>query len=125
MNGEQKMKYQRGVSLNGLMIVAVIFGLLALGVMKVAPELIEFGQIKKAVVATAADPALKEASVAKIREAYGKYAEIDNIKRVGPSEIEVTKDGSDIVISFAYTSKIPLFSYVSLVFDFEGSSKEK
>ncbi len=119
------MKYQRGVSLNGLMFVAVIFGLLALGTMKVAPELIEFGQIKKAVVATAADPALKDASVAKIRDAYGKYAEIDNIKRVGPNDLEVTKDGSDIVISFAYTSKIPLFSYVSLVFDFEGNSKEK
>ena len=119
------MKYQRGVSLNGLMVAAVIFGLLALGVMKVAPELIEFGQIKKAIVATASDPALKDASVAKIREAYSKFAEIDNIKRVGPNDIDVTKDGSDVVISFAYTTKIPLFSYVSLVFDFEGNSKQK
>jgi Domain of unknown function (DUF4845) len=119
------MKYQRGVSLNGLMFAAVIFGLLALGAMKVAPELIEFNQIKTAITTVANDPALKDANVAKIREAYSKFAEIDNIKKVAPGDLDVTKEGSEIVISFAYTSKIPLFSYVSLVFDFEGSSNQK
>lgn len=119
------MKYQRGVSLNGLMFAAVIFGLLSLGAMKVAPELIEFGQIKKATASTAADPALKDATVAKIREAYSKYVEIDGIKRVGPGDLEISKDGAEIVISFAYTSKIHLFSNVSLVFDFEGNTSQK
>ena len=108
-----------------LMFAAVIFGLLALGAMKVAPELIEFSQINKAIMTTATDPALKDASVAKIREAYSRMAEIDNIKRVTPGDLDVTKEGSEIVISFAYTSKIPLFSNVSLVFDFEGSSNKK
>lgn len=119
------MKYQRGVSLNGLMFGAVILGVISLGAMKVAPELIEFNQINKAIVATANDPALKDASVAKIREAYSKYAEIDNIKKVAPGDLDVTKEGAEVVISFAYTSKIPLFSNVSLVFDFEGSSNKK
>ena len=79
------MKYQRGVSLNGLMFGAVILGVISLGAMKVAPELIEFSQINKAITATANDPGLKDASVAKIREAYSKFAEIDNIKKVAPS----------------------------------------
>ncbi|MBK9520574.1 MAG: DUF4845 domain-containing protein [Rhodocyclaceae bacterium] len=119
------MKHQLGVSLNGLMLGGVFLGLLAMGAMKVAPELIEFGQIKKAIIATASDPALKDASVAKIRDAYSKFAEIDNIKRMPAGDLEITKDGSEIVISFAYTSKIHLFSNVSLVFDFEASSNQK
>lgn len=119
------MKFQRGVSFNELMFGAVILGIVALGAMKVVPELLEFNTIKKAIMATAANPELKDASVAKIREAYSKLAEIDNIKRVTPAELDVTKDGSEIVISFAYTRKIPLFSNVSLVFDFEANSSQK
>ena len=119
------MKYQRGVSLNGLMIGAAIFGVVALVAMKVLPEWIEYGQIKKAVIATAADTSLKEATVAQIRAAYGKRAEIDTIKKITPEELEITKDGSDVVIAFSYSSRVPLFANVSLMFDFEGSSAQK
>ena len=40
-------------------------------------------------------------------------------------DLEITKDGIELVISFSYQKKIPLFSNVSLVFDFEGSSAKK
>ena len=40
------MKFQRGVSLNGMLIGSVIFALLALLTMKVLPEWIEYGKIQ-------------------------------------------------------------------------------
>ena len=119
------MKLQRGVSLNGLMIGGVIFALVALLAMKALPPWIEYGNLLKAVKGTATDGSLKEASVSQVRAAFGKRAEMDDIKSVTPQDIQVTKEGNDLVISFEYSKKVPLFGNTSLVFDFEGSSAKK
>lgn len=119
------MKSQRGVSLNGLLIGAVIFGLVALLAMKVLPEYLEYGKVVKAVKATAGDGSLKEVSVAQVRTAFQKRMEIDDIKSISAQDVDITKEGGELVISFAYTKKVPLFSNVSLVFDFEGSSSNQ
>lgn len=116
------MKFQRGVSLNGLLIGGVIFALLALLTMKVLPEWIEYGKIIKVVKATAADSNLKEASPGQVRESFDKRADIDVIKSITGQDLEIVKNGGKLTLSFAYTKKIPLFANVSLVFDFEGSS---
>ncbi|HEY8856120.1 MAG TPA: DUF4845 domain-containing protein [Rugosibacter sp.] len=119
------MKFQRGVSLNGLLIGSVIFALLALLTMKVLPVWIEYGEILKVVKATAKDSSLKEAAIPDVRAAYDKRADIDLIKSVTGQDIEVGKEDGELVISFAYAKKVPLFYNVSLVFDFEGSSAKK
>ena len=118
------MKYQRGVSLNALMIGGAAIGVLALLAMKIAPEYMEYGNVVKAVKATASDTSLKDASVAQVRTAYSKRAEIDNIKGLSDKDLDITKEGGELVISFAYTRKVPLFKNVSLVFDFEGASNK-
>jgi hypothetical protein len=117
-----QMKSQRGVSLSGLLVGAVIFALLALITMKVLPEWIEYGKIVKVVKATAADSGLKEAPVGQVRASFDKRADIDVIKSITAEDLDISKEGGDLVISFAYTKKVPLFANVSLVFDFEGSS---
>ncbi|MBI5792979.1 MAG: DUF4845 domain-containing protein [Rhodocyclales bacterium] len=116
------MKHQRGLSLNGMMIGGAVLALLALLGMKAVPPWIEYANVLKAVKATAGDASLKEASVAQVRTSYGKRAEIDNVASVRPDDLDITKEGGELVISFAYTAKVPLFKNTSLVFDFEGSS---
>lgn len=119
------MKFERGISLNALMIGGVIFGLVALLAMKALPPWMEYGNAVKAIKGTAADNSLKESSVAQVRAAYGRRADMDDVKSVTPQDIEVTKEGGELVITFAYTKKIPLFGNASLVFDFEGSSAKQ
>jgi len=118
------MKYQRGVSLNGLMIGGAVFAMVALVAMKTAPEYMEYGAAVKVLKATATDPSLKDASVAQVRNAFAKRAEIDSIKSVDPKELDITKEGGELVISFSYSRKVPLFYNVSLLLDFEGASNK-
>ena len=118
------MKLQRGVSLNALMLGGAAIGLLSLLGMKVVPEYMEFGTVLKAVKTTATDPSLKDASVAQVRSSFSKRAEIDSIKALDAKDLDITKEGGELVISFAYTRKVPLFKNVSLVFDFEGASNK-
>lgn len=119
------MKYQRGMSLNTLMLWGALLFVVALVAMKAIPPWIEFGKITKVVKATAQDTSLREASVSQIRAAYDKRADIDVIKAVTGEDLEITKEGGELMIAFAYSEKVKLFSNVSLVFDFEGSSAAK
>ncbi|MBK9019434.1 MAG: DUF4845 domain-containing protein [Sulfuritalea sp.] len=116
------MKHQRGLSLNGMMIGSAVLAVLALLAMKAVPPWIEYANALKAIKGTAADSSLKEASVAQVRLAFSKRADMDDVKSVRPNDLDITKEGGELVISFAYTAKVPLFKNTSLVFDFEGSS---
>jgi len=90
-----------------VMLIAIVF--VAIVGMKVAPAYIEYFSIKKA--------------VADVRKAFDRRAIIDEISSIQGSDLEITKEGSEIVLGFAYEKRIPLFYNISLLIDFQGSSK--
>lgn len=119
------MKYQRGISLSGLLMGGVVLFLVALLGMKVAPAWIEFGKIKKAVSSVAKKTDASQGGIQQVHTAFEKQAELDVITAISADDLEITKEGSELVISFAYTSKVPLMGNASLVFEFAGTSKGK
>ena len=114
---------QSGVTLSGLLFSAVIVAMLALLGMKVVPEVIEYYQIVKAVKKIKGDPAAQE-SVAQVRRNFENQATIDNITAIGPQDLDITKDGGQLVVSFAYERRVHLFGNVSLLLEFQGSTEE-
>jgi hypothetical protein len=90
--------------------------------MKVTPSVLEYYKILKATKAVGKDVGLQGASVADVRRAFEKHAEVDNFKKITSGDLEITKEGGQLVVSFAYQDKIPLFKNVSLVMDYEGTS---
>lgn len=112
---------QRGVSFLVIFLIGVVVALAAVGAMKILPAYMEFDTAKKAIVATALSDG-RTGSVADVRKAYERRAIIDNIKVVAPADLEISKDGGELVISFAYTQKVPLFANVSLLIDFAAST---
>lgn len=115
---------ERGITLIGLLIGAIFIGAAALVAMRVTPALVEYWQIKKAVAAIAKDPTARE-SPAAVRKAFERHATIGNIESIGPADLEIVKDNGRFVISFAYEKRVPLAGNVSLLFDFQGSSREE
>jgi hypothetical protein len=115
-------KYQRGIGLGGLLIGAVILIVLALVGFKVGPAYSEYFTIKKAVVAVAQEK--QGATVGDIRKAYDARSAIDDLGAVKASDLEITKEGNEVVIAFGYRKEVPLFKNVGLYFDFAGQSKE-
>ena len=104
---------QRGVSFPVVFLIGVVLALVAVGAMKIAPAYTEFITAKKAITAIAASEG-RTGSVGEIRKAFERRSNIDNITAVTSGELEISKDGGDVVISFAYAKKIPLFANVSL-----------
>jgi len=124
MYAQPTLNRQRGVSLGGLLIWCIIIGLSAVLVMKVTPDVIEYLTINKIVKAVISDPATKEASVSEIRDNFAKRAYLERIQAVEPADLDISKEGDQVVLSFSYSKKIHLAGNVSLLLDFEGSSNK-
>ncbi len=117
------MRYQRGVSLSGLLVWGAVIAAVALLGIRVAPEVIDYYKIKKIVASTAANSSGK--TVPEIRAIFGKYADVDHVETITAADLDISKEGNQVVIAFEYEKRIPLFLNVSLLIDFQGSSSER
>ena len=114
------MNKQKGLSLSGLLLWLLILIPVAVLGLKVVPTVLEYYAILKDAKA-AINQAGPEATVADVRKAYDKYAEIDNLQ-FKSADLQITKEGNRIVAAFEYEKVIPLFGNVSLLIDYRGST---
>ena len=114
------MRNQQGVTLMGMVVVCIVIVFVAIGGLKIAPAYIEYFKVKKAVVGVA--QTTSRGTVGEVRQAFDRRAAVDDIDVIAGKDLEVTKEGNDIVISFAYPKRISLFSNISVIIDFAASS---
>jgi uncharacterized protein DUF4845 len=112
---------QRGLSLLGMVVVVFIVIFVALLTMKLVPSYIEFYAAKVAIEKIALAGG---ASVGEIRKAFDSRATIDDINVIKGQDLEITKLGNEVVISFAYRKEVPLFSNVGVYIEFAASSSK-
>ena len=110
-------KRQRGVSITGLLVVLVLVVIVALFGMKVVPSFLEFRTAKAAIQAASAAQ-----SPADVRRAFENRATIDNINSIKPADLEITREGNQMVVAFAYRKEVPLFGGVGLYIDYAASA---
>ena len=104
----------------GMVVVGMIIVLVAIGGLKIAPAYIEYFTVKKAIVGVA--QTTSRGTVAEVRQAFDRRAQIDDIDVIAGKDLEITKEGNEIVISFAYPKRISLFGNLTVVIDFAASS---
>jgi Domain of unknown function (DUF4845) len=112
---------QRGLSLISLIFVGIIAVILLTIGFKIVPSLIEYLAIDRAVQRVKNEGS----TVREIRGAFDKYATIDDIKSISSKDLDVTKDGDGVVISYKYSYSVPLTDNVRLVIDYAGSTKDR
>ncbi len=116
------MKSQSGLSMTTLLLACVVLAIVALAGMKVGPAYMEYATIKKDVASIIQSGEARTASVADIRKSFDRRAQVDDISSITAQDLDISKDGGDVVIGFSYQKKVPLFSNVSLLIEFSGSS---
>ena len=114
----QRRSRQSGISFIGLIFVVGVLACLGVVGAQVFPTVVEYQAILKAV-----QKASNGNTVAEVRQIYEKAADIDDIKSVGPKDIEIAKDGDRVVVKFAYNKEIHLFGPAFLVIKYAGQSK--
>ena len=119
MNTRQK---QLGVTLSGLFVGLFVFVVLALLGMKLIPAYMEYGTAKNAIQAISRDR--QTSTPQEIRRAFDARAAIDNINAVKATDLDITKEGGDVVIGFSYRKEVPLFANVGVYIDFAANSRD-
>jgi len=114
------MKHQRGITLVGMLAAGIIIVIVGIAGLKIAPAYIEYFKVKKAIVGVA--QTTSKGTVGEVRQAFDRRAAVDDIDVITAKDLEITKEGNDIVISFAYPKRIPLFGNINMVIDFAASS---
>ena len=112
---------QRGLSLMGLIFGAVILIFVLLLGMKTLPPWLEFFTAKKFVTQIAQEQ--RGGTILDIRKAWQLKTAIEDVPSVSDKDLEITKEGGEVVISFAYRKEVPLFANVGVYMDFAASSK--
>ena len=121
MSAPQRSK-QSGVSLGGLLVIMFVVVIVGIFSLKLIPAYIEYAKCKAAIEAIAGDRS-RTGTVAEVRKAFDARSTIDDISAVKAADLEITKEGNDVVISFAYRKEIPVVANIGLYVDFAASSK--
>ncbi|APW36978.1 DUF4845 domain-containing protein [Rhodoferax koreense] len=117
------MKYppkrnQRGISFLGLVVMVALGVSIFIVGAKVVPTVIEHQAILKAV-----EKAKTGNTVPEVRSIFDKAATIDDISSISGKDLDVSKNGDKVVVSFAYNKEIELFGPAYLLIKYAGHSK--
>ena len=114
------MKTQRGMTMIGLLLVAIVVGFLGLVTIKVVPTVLEYQSILKAVKKAGTEGS----NPIEIKSIYSKAMEIDQIiSSVKPEDLDIQPDGNGrYTVSFAYNKEIALIANAYLLLRYDGSS---
>ena len=117
------MRRQKGLTLTGFIVVAVIVVIALLLGFKIAPPYMEFYTLQKLLRQIAEEP-IKGDPRTSVRRAFQLKSGIDNITAVSADDLQVTKEGESIVIVAEYSVRVPLVYNISAVMDFRATSEK-
>ncbi|GGX19976.1 DUF4845 domain-containing protein [Undibacterium macrobrachii] len=109
----------RGMSLVGLIFVLGILAVLVVLASKIAPTVIEYMSIKKAITSV---KLLNSNSASEIQSAFNKQADVGYITSITGRDLIIEKSETGLEIGFFYTKKIPLVGPASLLLEYQGST---
>jgi hypothetical protein len=114
----QRRFHQRGITFIGLAIAGSFLVMAGVVAAQVIPTLFELQAVQNAV-----NKAAEGTSVVEIRAIFDRQASAEDIKSITGKEIEITKEGDKVVVSFDYRREIHLAGPAFLTLKYAGRSK--
>ena len=112
---------QRGLTLIGFVLVAIVVGIFVVVGARAVPAYIEYFSVQKSIEKSLNDVKDPTALV-DLRKTFDRYLAVDYIDSIRASDLEITKDGNKTTASVAWTRILPLIGNVSLYLEFEASA---
>jgi hypothetical protein len=109
---------QRGISFFTLILLIAILASVGLVGAQAFPTVLEYQAAVKAI-----NKAKDGATVVEVRNIFDRAANIDNITSIAGKDLEITKNGDQVVVSFAYNKEIHMFGPAYLLLKYEATSR--
>jgi Tfp pilus assembly protein PilE len=112
---------ERGITLIGLLLWAIVVAFVALIIVRVLPTINEYSTVLRAVKKIAQEA---PATVAQARQAFERQKEIEySISSIGGKDLQISKENEKLVIRFAYDKEVEIFEPVFLLIKYRGEGR--
>ncbi|MDR2678753.1 MAG: DUF4845 domain-containing protein [Zoogloeaceae bacterium] len=120
------MKKQQGISLTGMLIIAVIIILLVIMSVKIVPSVLEYKTVVKAVGLTAQEANAENITdETRIRSIFSRKMQVESVYGITENMLKIQRAGSGVIVKIEYDKKIPLFLNASLLLEYKVESSGK
>ncbi len=113
---------QRGISLTGALMGMIVLAAVGLFGAKLMPAYLDYFAVKKILAAMEASGETKSGTVKQLRDAFDRRNTIEDVKAVNGSDLEITKEGGETVITATWSTKISMIGNFSACLDFSAST---
>ena len=120
----KNLQLQRGIGFISLIFIFAVCAVVLLLGMKLVPVYLELFAVKKVIAAMAQSEDVKSGTVPEIRRSFDRRAAIDNIQALVGTDLEITKDAGETVVTATWHHRVALFTGYTLLVDFSVSSKD-
>ncbi len=109
---------QRGMTFLSMLFVGIVIAVVGVVGAQVFPTYIEYMAAVKAI-----NKAAGGSTVVEVRRIFDNASQVDDISSLKPADLEVSKQGDKVVVSFAYQREIHLAGPAYLVMKYTATSK--
>lgn len=114
---------ERGVSLVRALVGLVIVAIVGITASKVVPAYTEAAAVKK-LLKSMEEAGETKGSVLEIRRAFERRNVIEGVSSVTADDLDITKEGREVVITATWSKKIPIGGNLSFCLDFVASNRD-
>ncbi len=114
-------KRQQGLTIIGFIFVAAVVIIFVMVGFRTLPSYIEYFTVKKVLAKTLQD-SREGFSMYTFRRDFDLKASADYIDSVNGSDIEVTKEGNNLVATATWTKTLHMIGNMSLLLEFEATA---
>jgi len=113
---------QRGLSIIGFLFVAGVVAIVAMIGFRIAPAIIEYYSIQRALVDSLQEIRDPGSSIADVRRSFGQRVNAGYIESVRASDLEITREKNEITARVEWTRRLHLVANASLLLEFEAKA---
>lgn len=110
---------QQGMGMLGMLIIAVMVGFFVMSGIRIAPGLIEYQTVRELVIEAAEEFDDEEDTIADIRRQLSGSFNMNQIKSLGPRDVDITRENGKVVLNANYEDRIPLFWRIDAVVKYD------
>lgn len=117
----QHMRRQQGMTLIGMVIVAMIAGIFVLAAIRLIPIYLEYMKIDAALDAMKIDLDGSNAGPGQIRTSLERRFDIDDVKSIRSRDVVIERTANGYVVRADYEGRTPFIANVYFLVDFDKS----
>ncbi|MDY0072598.1 MAG: DUF4845 domain-containing protein [Thauera sp.] len=115
---------QQGLSLVSVLFVGVVLAFALVLGFRTVPAITEYMAVKR-IVNALAEEGDAGVPVSKLRQSFGRRAQIDDVSSVTGTDLDISKEGNQTIVEVEYERVVPIAGNVSLLFEFQASSRAR